>query len=342
MSVPPDEGAGAGEPIEPRPEQNPPQRYRPSGAQWTLAGIMAAAGVGFGLYHVLKRWDLGQSAMLYVGIPLVLAIILTLSAPSKNPTGMAMKVITILLLLSVPILGEGSCCVLMAAPIIYLIAYLITRAVRRKDPDGRRGPAAFVVPALVAVMALEGVIPWLTPPGDAASAASRVVEVRASDVAAALAHPLRFDEVRPGGLLGIGFPEPLHDSGGLTVGGERIITFDGAHHRSGPMAQHHWGTHGSALTLRTEQVTADSVTFVPVADTTPLATWLRWDRIVVHWRAVDDGSSEITWELHYTRLLSPSWYFGPIERVVTWRAADYLVRAINTDAATAPHDHART
>ncbi|GAB10814.1 hypothetical protein GOARA_063_00130 [Gordonia araii NBRC 100433] len=323
------------------PENKP---YRPSGPQWLAVGFLLAFGTGFLIYHALKDNGLHQSAALYVGIPVVLAVILVLTAPSERATGTAMKVTTILLLLSIPVLGEGACCVLMAAPIFYLFVYLAAAGfdnVRRRGGDDRPTAFALVVPALLLLMALEGTMPMLTSRADEASTATRIVDLPSSEVAAALARPLKLD-VRRTGILAIGFPTPLRDSGGLTVGATRTIEFDGAHHRSGPTAQHHWGTAASALVLRVENVTPDSVTFVPVGDTTPIASWLRWERIDVSWRAVDRDRSEIRWQLHYTRLLSPAWYFGPIERIVTTRTADYLIRAVDIDGAGMPHQHGHT
>ncbi|AZG48174.1 hypothetical protein [Gordonia insulae] len=320
-----DDGDAPGHPVARTP-------YRPTRTQWSVAGAIAAFGVGYVLYHVLKGAGLGQSAALYVGIPLVLAVVITLSSPARRPAGIALKVTTILLLLSIPVLGEGACCVLMAAPIFYLFVYLGGRAtVHARDARGR-GPAVFVAPVLLALLAREGTTPVLTVPGDAMSAATRVVDIPAAGMSAALAAPLRFADTRPRGVLAIGFPQPLSDSGGLTLGGHRTIGFDGAHHRSGPVAQHHWGEHGSALELEVSARTASSVTFTPVADSTPLASWLRWREMRVSWRAVDATRTEVRWELHYTRLLSPAWYFGPIERVVTSRAADHLIRAVDDHA----------
>lgn len=304
------------------------RRYRPSSAQWAVAGVIIAFGVGFMMYRILKGSGLGQSAALYVGIPLVLAIILALSSPARKPAGMAMKVTTILLLLSIPVLGEGACCVLIAAPIFYLFVYVGVTAVARHR-ERRRGVAAFVVPAILVLMALEGTTPALTVPGDATVSATRVLGLPADRMATALAAPMRFGEVKPGGLLAVGFPAPVTDTGGVAVGTRRVIHFSGAHHRHGPMAQHHWGTAASALTLAVSARSSTSVTFIPVADTTPIATWLRWRKIRVSWAAVDAGHTRVRWDLGYTRLLSPAWYFDPIERVVTGRAADYLIRTMD-------------
>ncbi|MFT3715617.1 MAG: hypothetical protein QM774_06640 [Gordonia sp. (in: high G+C Gram-positive bacteria)] len=327
------------------PEDHGPDRspagYRPSSRQWMLVGAIAAFGAGFVLYKVLKHEGLGQSAALYVGIPLVLAAILSLTAPPRKATGVALRVTTLLLLLSVPVLGEGAICVLLTAPIFYLIVFAAAKTVDVVRDDDRKGPPGaqmLVAPAILVVLALEGTIPALTVPGGATSTATRVVDLPSTQMADALARPLDFG--KPGGILALGFPDPMSDTGGLDVGSTRTIEFSGAHHRHGPTAQHHWGTGPTDLTLTVTGRTADSVTFTPAGDRTPLATWLRWDRIDVDWSPVDAGRTRVRWQLHYTRLLSPSWYFGPIERVVTTRAADYLIGSIDTRTGIMTHDHA--
>lgn len=297
-----------------------------------VAGAIAAFGVGWVLYHVIKGVGLGQSAALYVGIPLVLAVILALSSPAARPAEMALKVTTILLLLSIPVLGEGACCVLLAAPIFYLFVYLGTQAVHNARARRMSGPSVFVLPVLLAAMALEGTTSWLSVPGDATAGATRIVDLPADRVPAALSAPMRFADVHPGGVLAIGFPDPVTDTGGLDVGARRIIAFSGAHHRSGPTVQHHWGTRRTDLVLAVSARTPTSVTFTPVSDATPLATWLRWRSVRVSWEPVDAGHTRLRWELDYTRLLAPSWYFAPIESVVTGRAADYLLRAVDVGA----------
>ncbi len=315
-------GPGAGE------SASSVRRYRPSAQQWLLAGIIAAVGIGFTLYHGLKDVGWGQTAALYLGIPLVIAVVLTLSAPAKTATGTAMKVTTVLLLASVPILGEGVCCVLFAAPLFYLFVYLGVIAVTRmRKPKEERGIAAIALPMVLVVMALEGTSGWLTVPGSATASETRTIDLPVSQVASALGRPLTFGT--PTGVLAVGFPRPHADTGGLSVGAVRTIMFDGAHHRPVGMVAHHWGEQMSALVLRVTQRTPTSVHFTPDSDNTPLSTWLRWDGIDVSWRAVDATHSEVTWRLNYTRLLSPAWYFGPVERVVTGRAADYLIGSID-------------
>jgi hypothetical protein len=308
-----------------------PRGYRPSRAQWSLAGLILAFVVGVVLFKVIKGFGLGQSAAFYIGIPTVLALILTLTANPDRLISMTLKAITILLLLAIPVAGEGFVCVIIAAPLFYavgIIVALIVGAVRKSGrPPGAR---VVVLPAVALVLSLEGVVPALTLPGDSTVTATRTVAATPEQVAAALARPLRFGDVKPSGVLALGFPQPLMDHGsGLTVGDRRVVMFAGAHHRPGFIAQHHWGEAQSALEFQIAASTPDSVQLLPVSDNTPLATWLTWRSSDVSWRAVDADHTEITWSLSYTRRLAPAWYFGPIEHLVTQRAAGYLLDAVD-------------
>ena len=305
------------------------RRYRPTSAQWSLAGLILAFVVGLVLFRVLKGVGLGQTAAFYIGIPTVLALILTLTAPSGRMMGMTLKAITILLLLAIPVAGETFVCVIIAAPLFYAVGIavvLIVRLYRKSDGTARIA----VLPAVALVLSMEGVVPALTLPGDNTVSASRVVTATPAEVAAALARPLRFSDTAPSGLLALGFPKPMMDHGApLSVGAQRTVMFEGGHHRPAVMAASHWGEMPSALDLEVAATTADSVTFRPVSDATPLATWLTWRAAEVSWHAVDATHTDITWSLSYTRRLAPAWYFAPIEALVTQRAAAYLVDAID-------------
>jgi hypothetical protein len=313
------------------PAERAGRRYRPSRAQWSLAGLILAFVVGLVLFRVLKGVGLGQTAAFYIGIPTVLALILALTAPSGRIIGMTLKATTILLLLAIPVAGETFVCVIIAAPLFYAVAIVVALVVRAYH--GGRGPGAAriaVVPAVALVLSMEGVVPASTLPGDATVSASRVVAATPPQVAAALSRPLRFSDVGPSGVLALGFPKPVLDHGGsLRVGDRRTVTFEGGHHRPGFLAANHWGQMPSTLELEVAARTPDSVRFRTVADATPLATWLGWRSSEVSWHAVDAGHTEVTWTLSYTRRLAPAWYFGPVEALVTQRAAAYLVAAID-------------
>ncbi|OHV04164.1 hypothetical protein BKN37_11435 [Mycobacterium talmoniae] len=295
-----------------------------------MAGLIVAFVVGLVLFKLVKGVGLGQTAAFYIGIPTVLALILTLSAPSGRAIGMTIKAITILLLLAIPVLGEGFICVLIAAPLFYgvgiIVAWLVDRLRRRGGGVAR----IVVLPVVALALSAEGVAPAVTLPGDTAVAAHRTVAATPDEVIAALSRPLRFAQVAPTGVLALGFPRPRMDHGsGLAVGDRRTVLFDGAHHRPSFIAAHHWGEAPSQVEFEVVERGPNSVRMRLVSDTTPLATWLTWRSVDISWHSVDPGHTAISWALRYTRRLAPAWYFGPIERVVAQRAAAYLLDALD-------------
>jgi hypothetical protein len=45
---------------------------------------------------------------------------------------------------------------------------------------------------------------------------------------------------------------------------------------------------------------------------------------------VDAATTSVTWTIRYRRDLDPAWYFGPMERFIVKRAADYLIDSVAT------------
>lgn len=307
-----------------------PRRYRPSAAQWSLAGLIVAFVAGLVLFKLIKGVGLGQTAAFYIGLPTVLALILTLSAPSGRVIGMTIKAITILLLLAMPVLGEGFICVLITAPLFYGVGIIVAWLVQRFRDRGAGVARIVVLPVVALALSAEGVAPALTFPDDTTVAASRTFTTSQDEVVAALARPLRFAQIAPTGVLAVGLPRPRMDHGsGLQVGDRRTVMFDGAHHRPPFVAAHHWGEAPSQVQFEVVQHRPDSVRMRLVSDTTPLSTWLTWRSVDISWHSVDTGHTEVTWTLRYTRRLAPAWYFGPIEHVVAQRAAAYLLDALD-------------
>ena len=83
---------------------------------------LALFGIG---YRVIAGVRLDQTSMLFIGLPAGLAIVLTLLPRSENAIASALKGITIAIGMSGALLGEGIVCVLMAAPLFYLLGLII-------------------------------------------------------------------------------------------------------------------------------------------------------------------------------------------------------------------------
>jgi hypothetical protein len=295
-----------------------PRRRKISAAQWTLATLIIALACGGVLYRVLAHARLEQTAALFIGLPAVLAALLALSPRAEGATATILKGMTIALLMSGPVLAEGFICVVMAAPLFYLVGIVVGLIIdhsRRKDrPIGLR--VLILLPLLVASM--EGTTPGLTLPAREAVTVTRMVSAAPADVERALGRAPRFDAKLPP-FLRMKFPLPAAASGdGLAIGAARTIHFAGGEGKPGD------------LLLRVTGRGPASVTFTAQSDTSHIAHWLTWRSSHVSWRAAGDGRTEVRWTIVYDRELDPAWYFGPWERYATRLAAGYLIDTLAT------------
>ncbi|HYC90468.1 MAG TPA: SRPBCC family protein [Thermoanaerobaculia bacterium] len=287
-------------------------------AQWALAALILALAVGGVLYRLLVMKKLEQTAALFIGLPAVLAIILAMTPRAGSATGTIIKGLTIALLMSGPILGEGFICIVMAAPLFYLVGIIIglviDRARRREGSSVLR--AVILLPLLA--MSIEGVTPALTFATREEVTAVRIVEATPEEVERALAQTPRFERELPS-FLRLKFPRPERTAGaGLEPGAMRVVRFAGGEGKPGD------------LMLRVAERGPSSVTFEAVSDTSHIAHWLTWRSSHVTWRPLDARRTEVTWSIVYDRELDPAWYFGPWERYATRLAAGVLIDNLAT------------
>ncbi|MEU7856058.1 hypothetical protein [Nonomuraea sp. NPDC049141] len=280
-------------------------------ARRTLAGVLGALFAAMLLYRVLHEGHLEQTALFYVGIPAVIAITVALTARARSTTGMVMASITVALALAGPLLGEGIVCLVMAAPLFYLVGAIVGLFIdsgRRGDGNGRMN--LFLAPLLIAAM-LEGTAASL--PRDNEVSVTRPIGT--TDVERALAAEPRFGPMESW-FLALGFPRPLRAEGtGLAVGDTRKIFFT-------PRRSLGIGAplEPRSMTLRVSERSPGRVVFAVVADTT-VARWMDLRRATFDWRG---GELKLT--LGYRRTFDPGWYFGPLQRYAVSEAAGYLAK----------------
>src|SRR5438552_3669092 len=94
-------------------------------ARWSLVFLILAVTAGSVIYRLITYNKLEQTSALFIGIPAVLAILLALTPKAKSVKGGIIRGITLALLLSGPLLGEGFICIIMAAPIFYGVGLFI-------------------------------------------------------------------------------------------------------------------------------------------------------------------------------------------------------------------------
>jgi hypothetical protein len=293
-------------------------RYTP--AQWGVVGLALSLAMAVAVYRFAHFSQFDQTAALFIGLPTALAVGLTLTPKAKSATGMAVKGMTIGLLLSGIVLGEGVICILMAAPLFYGIALVIgftVDVVRRMERKIRERKLYSVLLIPLALMSLEGVAPITSFPAAGTATVIQTMSASPSDVEAALGTAPRFDRTPPI-FLGIGFPLPVAaEGGGLMVGDRRTIWFAS---RDGKRR---------ALVLEVVESGMGHVRFHALADQTPIARWLGWEDADVTWQPGPDRT-RVTWTLSYGRRLSPAWYFGPLEQYAATLSAGYLIETAAT------------
>ena len=298
---------------------NPQPRRGITRQQWTLVIIILALAIAGTLYRLFVMHRLEQTAALFIGLPAVLAILLTLAPAAKSATGLIMKTTTIALLMSGPLLGEGFICIVMAAPLFYLVGAIVGLVVdhRRRKEKSVTLQVVVLMPILLA--SLEGTTPSLTFPTREEVTVRKIVNGSPAGVERALAQRPVFDEPLPP-FLRMKFPLPASASGeGLSVGAARTIHFAGGEGKPGD------------LNLRVKQRDGSSVTFTAESDTSHIAHWLTWKKSHVAWRAAGPGRTEVTWTIVYDRELDPAWDFAPWERYAVRLAAEVLIDNLATN-----------
>lgn len=284
-----------------------------SSSQWRLIFLIVAVSVGSVLYRLIVFGRLEQTSMLFVGIPAILAIILAMTPKAKTAPGGIIKGLTLALLLSGPLLGEGFICILMATPLFYVVGLAVGEIVDRSRKKRRATLSCLLL--IFLPMSLEGTSPRLSFDREETVQASRVVQTSEQDVLLALSRSPRTDLPLPL-YLRMGFPRPVEARGeGLEVGATRTIHFAGGEGRPGD------------LLLQVEESCPGYVRFRAISDRSKVAHWLDWKSAEVRWTAIDAQHTRVDWTLHFERRLDPAWYFGPWERYAAHLAASYLIRA---------------
>jgi hypothetical protein len=271
---------------------------------------LVAASVAF---RLLGSFELGHTSLVFIGIPALLAWIVAAAAPPKTAFGSVMRTTTLALLISWIFLGEAFICVLMAAPIFYLVGACIAFFKEQRDGPGRSLTAIFLLP-----LALEGTHPTLSVPREREVIVDGVVAAQVADVRARLAAPPPFERELPL-FFRLGFPTPNEPrGGGLDVGDRWVIPFA------------HGGHHPGELILSVKESAPHRVRFVAVSDDSYITHWLWWREAIVELAPAGDGRTHVRWTLRYGRRLDPSWYFDPLEKYGVTLAAEYLLATLTT------------
>ena len=263
------------------------------------------------LFRLLNDYQFEQTSLLFIGLPaLVTVLVIKFSKRPKGLYGMMAYVITLFLLMSAILFGEGIPCILLASPLFYGVGALIIKLYKMSVDKENRIYSYGLIPVVLLLIS--------DPQNFKSEEIHRVetvVEVAGLKSLEAFEKQPNFMENYPAYFRRVGFPKPISILGeGLEVGDYRHVGFKS-------------DTRGiGTLSLRVIDVEEDKVVFDVPMDDTHMHHWLTWAKVTVNLRKVGENT-EVTWVSEFSCDLGPSWYFLPIEKYTIDIMNAHLIRS---------------
>lgn len=300
--------------------QEPPalDRSRLKQARIRLVLLVIAFALVYSVFGILMSSSYRYTSLLFVGLPAILAVIVTLSPPAKSTHAAVAKAITLMLLLTGIFAVEGLICILVAAPLFYLVGLGVASGIDffrdRREGDGKSG-AHLIVALPLLLLSLEGVMPVTTWDRSETVWVSRLVDAEPAEVESAIESTPHFSKSLPP-FLAL-FPGPTTTSGtGNEVGARRVIGFEDGE--------------DSFLELEVKASRPGRLVFEVVRDTTEHGGFAELERSTVSWKESSRGRTLVTWTLEYDRNMDPAFYFGPLQRSAMRAMGGYLIETVAT------------
>lgn len=287
--------------------------------------MLLALIVGAVTYKVLNEIGQDATSLMFVGLPAVLAVMVTFSPSAKSAAGTAVKAVTLILLLSGILFVEGAVCILLSAPLFLGIAAGVGAIIdlARRKKLGRTARVSLMVPLIA--LSMQGFVPGTSGPRGVVGSAESVVSTSPDQIRQALENPASFDRELPA-LFRFGqFPRPLSS---VIVDEQLVIDFEMGEpmfHKLSLDNAHHAAP--SQLVLKIVESSPGRLVFEAVSDTTMMSHWAALESSVVEWTPTARGT-HVKWTLRFERKLDPVWYFGPMQTYAANKAAEYLVETI--------------
>lgn len=276
--------------------------------------------------RALMHYKFDQSALLYVGLPFLIAIAISVfSSPIEKQSWMLgywnhFRISLMVMLASSVLLFEGFLCVLMFMPIYFgvmLIGFVIEALYRTLRRRNKNILPLHILPALLLISSLEGVTPDLSFGRYNEVSYSRVVDVDVAQIKRNLQKPISLGEDMPWFLWL--FPMPH------SVQAESLS--EGDVHRSDFRYKRWFFTniHDGHMAIKLAEVGEYHVRTELLEDTSYIANYLKLHGSLIEMEVLNEAQTLVTLTVAYDRSLDPAWYFGPLERFGVKQAAVYLM-----------------
>jgi len=294
-----------------------------------LVFILVMIAVSSVLVRLLIEYRFDDSALLYVGIPFLIALALIQIRDPAEPRHWKKHYLNqlidafIIMLGSSVLLFEGFVCVVMFMP-IYLIIIVVMFAINViRDRSKKQGPGTLgmhVLPLLIVVSAVEGTSPVVSFDRDEQVSVSRVVDKSIAEIKNNLTQPMSLQKNRQW-FLSL-FPMPYHiKAETLSPGDVHEIHFK----------YYRWfinNLHTGRMLLEISEVGDNHIKTTFLDDTSYIANYLQLKGTEIQLEKIHEHSTRITLSINFKRKLDPYWYFSPIERYGISKTADYLITEV--------------
>lgn len=303
--------------------EDKPRRF--SRTQKLLVGaILLSAFTGIVIGYLRER-GLDGSALLYIGVPTFIALVFAITPPAKSAVGATLKSLTFIILISGPLLQEGFVCMIMAAPIFYIVgalgAWPIDRYNRKKKQEREANKLnMFILPALLLVMSTEGVSEY--------TSFNRYNSIEHTEILAGSTAELkaRLGATRavpaPDSMLVKLFPRPdTINAQGLSVGSRHWVDVT-------YVKWIFWNEKRGSTWFEVVEHQPGFVRFKAVSDSSYLHSYLDWGNATVYFQSLPDNRTRVTWRIDFVRKLDPAWYVQPLQQYSVEILAETLIASL--------------
>jgi len=276
--------------------------------------ILLIIGITSLLIRALISYDFDRTALLYVGIPFLVALaLLYVVQKPEQPSlhryyGHVVMWSLIVMLGTSVILFEGFVCVIMFMPIYFAILflmYLFQVLAEYLNHTNKGKHYAHVLPVIILMSAFEGVLPSVSFEREYSVTRELVVDASIQQIQQQLAQPMHLN-VERNWLLSL-FPMPTNIHAGTLSSGD-VHKIDFTYHR--------WfvtNTHKGHMKLELTQVEHDYIRTTFLEDTSYIGNYLNLKGTEISFKTIENGGTKVTLTVHYHRFLDPAWYFGPVQ-----------------------------
>lgn len=300
-----------------------PLRLKKSERILIIAVLLSAfTGIVIGL---LRKKGLDGSALLYIGIPTFIGLIFATVPPATSVMGSTLKAITFMILISGPLLQEGYICMVMAAPILYIVGALVAWPFdynRKKKKSGEDSSQlnVLVLPAIFLIMSMEGVTDSTSFNRHNEIKHTQVIEGSVDEVKAKLGKNRILPS--PDSLFAKLFPRPrIINADGLAVGSKHWIDVN-------YFKWIYWNEKKGTTQFKVVEHQPEYIKFKSSSDNSYFKNYLDWGDVTVYFQPVTKSQTKVTWHINFTRKIDPAWYVQPLQRYAVGVAAETLMASI--------------